>query len=126
MADRDVALTHAAGASNVEGGVEGVDGSKRKRVPSKKYANTQFVCEKNPSGCCPGCNLFVKTSDQGVVCFSCEAYWHYGCAGVTEDNIESLGNEEFYCREHRQNSNSAVSDVAVDNMDGISKNNGST
>ena len=46
MADRDVALTHAAGASSVEGGVEGVDGSKRKRVPSKKYANTQFVWRK--------------------------------------------------------------------------------
>ena len=54
-----------------------------------------------PACNCPGCRSFVKQTDQGVVCFSCNAYWHYKCANVTDADIEGLADQEFYCIEHR-------------------------
>ena len=55
---------------------------------------------KEPNGYCPGCNVFVKQNEQGVVCYACAAYWHYSCANVTEVEIANLGDNEFFCREH--------------------------
>ena len=53
-----------------------------------------------PLSSCPGCNKFVDHSDNGVVCTSCVAYWHYECANVTEDDIAKLGDKDFYCSSH--------------------------
>ena len=74
---------------------------KRKRLPSKKLSAADFVIDK-PSGYCPGCNEYVNYSDKGVVCSSCVAYWHYRCANVTEEEVNNLGEDDFFCFNHKQ------------------------
>ena len=107
MDDKSLVCVPAAGADNSDG--------KRKRVPSRKYE--QFVMDnkqEEEDGHCPGCKLFVKKSDKGVVCFSCVAYWHYGCAGVTEEEVANLGEDEFYCREHAADKAVATKVISID------------
>ena len=70
---------------------------RRTRCATKKYSD--FV-DKPISGVCPGCNKFVTKSENGVVCSSCVAYWHYDCANVTEGDIKQLGDKDFYCSRH--------------------------
>ena len=72
--------------------------SKRTRGLSKKL--TGYVLEKNTSGCCPGCNKYVSDNEGAVVCNTCDAYWHFACAMVTEEEIKQLGDDEFYCQKH--------------------------
>ena len=38
------------------------------------------------------------------MCSTCAAYWHYECANVTEDDINKLGDKEFYCMNHKAGS----------------------
>ena len=68
------------------------------RVPAKL---SNFVREDKVSGHCPGCRAPVKTDDKGVVCEKCKAYWHYECAEVTQQEIDTVWKEEFFCKAHR-------------------------
>ena len=52
------------------------------------------------SGICPKCNVYVTQQEHGIVCESCNAYWHYHCAGVTQEEVDNLENEEFLCEKH--------------------------
>ena len=73
--------------------------AKRTRGKSKKYID--YVMDKKTSGCCPGCKNYVTHTENGVVCSACDAFWHYGCAKVSVEEINQLGNDEFYCENHR-------------------------
>ena len=55
----------------------------------------------NPSGQCPGCRVFVNDGENGVVCEQCQAYWHYSCANVTQEQLDTIWHEEFVCEVHR-------------------------
>ena len=55
-----------------------------------------------PVGYCPRCNVYVKSTDQGVECPTCVAYWHYSCANTSEEEVMKLGKKEFYCEQHRK------------------------
>ena len=72
--------------------------SKRKRVVSQKLIG--YAVDK-PGAYCPGCNVYVKTTDDGIVCSSCVAYWHYECAGIDADGVRELGENDFYCTKHK-------------------------
>ena len=43
------------------------------------------------SGVCPKCSVYVEgtADDNGVVCVKCEAYWHFNCAEVTQEILDS-------------------------------------
>ena len=77
---------------------------KRKKVLAPKLKDYEVDIQAY----CPECNAYVEYSDNGVVCSTCVAYWHLKCANTTDEEIEKLGDEEFYCPKHRKN----VSDCA--------------
>ena len=59
------------------------------------------------SGHCPGCRAFVN--ERGVVCEHCRAYWHYKCANVTQEQIDTIEEEEeeetiFSCKNLQEGS----------------------
>ena len=37
----------------------------------------------------------------GIVCETCDAYWHYVCAELTQEEIDVKWKDEFYCKLHR-------------------------
>ena len=51
---------------------------------------------------CPGCKVLVE--EDGVVCEECKAYWHYVCANTDEGKVHQLGDEDFLCEKHKQES----------------------
>ena len=70
------------------------------RVPRIPIKFNSYECKKL-SGFCPGCRKVVKDGDKGVVCEPCIAYWHYKCANVTQEQIETVWKEKFVCEAHR-------------------------
>lgn len=69
------------------------------RIPSKL---SNFDCgKKDLSGHCPGCRTYVNHGEKGVVCEKCKAYWHYACAKVTQEEIDTIWKKEFVCETHR-------------------------
>ena len=72
---------------------------KRKRGIASKYKK-DYVFEK-PGSYCPGCNTYVKSTDDGIVCSGCAAYWHYKCANISEKDVVELGKNDFYCVQHQ-------------------------
>ena len=75
------------------------------RIPLK--LTSDFVCDKL-SGHCPGCRDPVEHGEQGVVCEECKAYWHYRCANVTQNEIDTVWKEDFLCETHRQTQKDTV------------------
>ena len=73
--------------------------SKRKRTVSSKLKGYEV---DNPGAYCPGCNKHVKSTDNGVVCTGCVAYWHYECADIDADAVRELGEQDFYCSKHEK------------------------
>ena len=76
------------------------------KIPSK--LTEDFVCNTQPSGSCPGCRSYVNKGEKGVVCEQCKAYWHYGCANVTQEQVDLLGKDEFVCESHRKSSDQSL------------------
>ena len=72
--------------------------SKRKRVLASKLKDDYEV---DIQAYCPECNEYVAYSENGVVCASCVAYWHLKCANTTAEEVEKLGDAEFYCPKHK-------------------------
>ena len=69
--------------------------SRETKVPPKL---SDYVCKT--SATCPSCKTYVDTD--GVVCKTCQAYWHYSCANVTQDELDTdWTGEEFLCEMHR-------------------------
>ena len=77
---------------------EGNVSSRRTRQVNTKLKD--YIGGK-PAGSCPGCNAYVKSDENAVVCNTCNAYWHYECANTNADEIMKLGELEFYCEKHR-------------------------
>ena len=79
---------------------------KKQRTPRKKNPPSklqQYVVVTAPSGICPKCQIYVK--EGGVACEKCQAFWHYACVGVCEEELEENWNgKPFLCPEHRGNS----------------------
>ena len=72
---------------------------RKKNIPSKLQ---NFVVVRTPSGICPKCCVYVKETDDGVVCKGCQAFLHYSCAGVTQKDLdESWSGRSFLCPQHR-------------------------
>ena len=46
--------------------------------------------------------VYVDNGEKGVVCELCNAYWHYECAKVTQEEIDTIWKEQFVCEMHRQ------------------------
>lgn len=82
-----------------DSGSNGESLSKRKRTVSSKLKD--YVVD-NPGAYCPGCNKHVNSTDNGVVCTGCVAYWHYECADIDADAVRKLGKQDFYCRKHKK------------------------
>ena len=76
---------------NDDGGAAHVS-SRRRRVVSSKLKG--YVVD-NPGGSCPGCTLYVKPTDDGIVCTGCVRYWHYACAGVDAESVRELGKNSY-------------------------------
>ena len=68
---------------------------------SRRTGESDDVDKEELSGNCPKCKLYITEEDNGIVCESCKAYWHYHCAGVTQEEVDNLGIEEFLCVKHR-------------------------
>ena len=84
------------------------DSSKTSRVKRKpnKYTPQKSTVSRKPSGICPKCNVFVERGEDGVVCGSCAAYWHYRCAEVTHEILDrDWSGIEFLCTQHREERN---------------------
>ena len=87
-------------------------GTPRKKSMPRKYKEF-FV--KEPSGYCPKCFKYVKETDHGVVCPPCQAYWHYTCAGVTQQMLdEEWKDSHFFCIKHRTVDEYQSSETSVD------------
>ena len=72
---------------------------RKKNVPSKLKG---FAIEAALSGTCPKCQLYVEKTDNGVACETCQAFWHYSCAGVTQEELDDQwSNKPFLCPEHQ-------------------------
>ena len=86
---------------------------RRKRIVQKpvRYspqltnkARPSVVSSLEPSGICPKCNVYVKGSDDdnGVVCVKCDAFWHFNCADVSQQILDTEWKGiEFVCALHR-------------------------
>ena len=76
--------------------------NENKRIARKKRGPARLAdCFVGKSSSyCPRCDNYVEADDLGVECVECEAYWHYQCAEVTEDEVNALGKQEFTCRMH--------------------------
>lgn len=76
--------------------------SPRRTTPRKRFPPKQgdFVIVDKPSAHCPNCRKFVP--EEGVVCPECNAFWHYTCADVTQEEIENdWKDRDFLCSKHR-------------------------
>ena len=74
---------------------------------NKKKAKAMLEKRPEPSGVCPKCKIFVEGSpdEDGVVCMTCNAYWHFNCAEVTHEILEmEWAGIEYLCAQHRNTS----------------------
>ena len=85
---------------------------RRKRVLAPKYKD--YFTGKIISYC-PGCNIYVESTDDAIVCTGCSAYWHYDCANVSEKDVVELADKDFYCPRHQLNPSAGVVDLNIDN-----------
>ena len=89
----------------------------RNSSPRKKRANgkyKEFVINK-PTAYCPKCYQYVKHSDEGVVCTQCQAYWHYSCADVTQEELDqNWSGIDYLCSAHREVSQKQISSSIID------------
>ena len=87
---------------------------RRRRTQPTKYTppksspprREKVVVVDKPSGVCPKCESFVKggRDDDGVLCVTCNAYWHLDCAEVTYEALESTWkNIDYICSRHNDN-----------------------
>ena len=116
--EKSIELSRKGKLSNNEAVNNDNDDSKRMvKIPSR-YSN--YVFNKLESGHCPGCRRAVSDEENGVVCEKCKAYWHYKCANVTQQQIDTVWKDEFLCEAHRNESLISVvptkssDDVVVD------------
>ena len=69
------------------------------------------------SGICPKCGVFVEGTedDDGVVCVTCNAYWHFNCAEVSQQILDNEWKDiEFLCVNHRSTSES-ITNIKLNN-----------
>ena len=100
---------------------ETVNSIQNKRLVKMPAKLNNYECNKL-SDHCPGCRGFVSDEENGVVCEKCKAYWHFMCANVTQQQIETIWKDEFLCEAHRNVSSSSVipaksSDTVLDSGD---------
>ena len=73
---------------------------RKRNFPSKLQ---HYVLANKPTGFCPKCTLYVRDTDDGVACDTCQAFWHYVCVGVTQQELDEEWNERpFLCPKHRE------------------------
>ena len=71
-------------------------GTPRRRVPPSQI---DYVIVDKPSGHCPKCRKYVP--DKGVMCKGCNAFWHYACAGVSQETLDvEWEGVDWLCKEH--------------------------
>ena len=84
----------------------------RRKNPSPKYYKDHVV--NIPVAYCPKCNIYVKDIDKGVVCVPCQAYWHYRCANITQQELdENWKDKDFHCELHRDSTETEVEKMAL-------------
>ena len=79
----------------------------------------EYIVDK-PSAYCPKCSVYVSERDDGVVCAPCEAYWHYTCAGVTQEELDGKWrNVNYLCPKHnmREEEGDSIDSVDSDSID---------
>ena len=84
----------------------GSDSQRSRRMVKIPRKLSNYDVNNNPSGHCPGCRGFVN--EIGVVCEQCRAYWHYECANVTQEQIDTIWKGDFLCETHRKSSNMSL------------------
>ena len=90
--------------------IRNVTPRKKSTLPSRYK---EFIIDK-PVGYCPKCSVYVKETDEGVVCVPCQAYWHYDCVGVTEAELtEKWDGIDFLCPKHRSIKATQVSKLFI-------------
>ena len=70
---------------------------------------------------CPKCKKIVDS--EGVVCEACQAYWHYICANLNENEIKKLDGQDFFCEFHKKNIDGNVTIDALENNSNKTMNN---
>ena len=71
------------------------------RVKKQPERFGSYIMGGNPSSTCPRCYKYVES--EGVVCVSCNAYVHFECAGVTQEEIDSeWDGVDFECDGHNK------------------------
>ena len=74
----------------------------KRTLQGKPARFNEFVLGQEPSGGCPKCRLYLEDGCKGVLCTGCQAYWHYECAGVNDEILESEWNGvDFQCSLHK-------------------------
>ena len=95
--------------------------AKRKVKKPARFSPQKTVFVRDPSGYCPKCRVFVK--GEGVVCEKCEAYWHYQCAGVSQEEVDRDWKEiEFICDLHRDQEKALTMSDICESIPGVSVN----
>ena len=90
-------------------------GSPRKKFPSTKLK--EYIVD-SASGYCPGCSIYVRETDDGVVCKPCQAYWHYACVGTTQEELDNdWKGISFMCQNHRKETKQITLDCQADGKD---------
>ena len=69
-------------------------------VPEDVDGERTLKSRDEPDPYCPICKLQVDEGESAVVCEDCDAYIHYACEGISEEEIEELGTKEFKCKKH--------------------------
>ena len=76
-----------------------------------------FVVGNEPSGVCPKCKQYVGSGCKGVLCSGCQAYWHYECAGVSDEILQNEWDGiDFQCNDHKS---AGVNIPKIDNSKNI-------
>jgi hypothetical protein len=78
------------------------------RVKKKPERFGSYIMGGKPSSTCPWCNSYVE--NEGVLCVLCNAYVHFRCVGVSQEEVDREWNGiGFECHHH----NAVVSKTAV-------------
>ena len=73
-----------------------------RQIRRKKQAEERMKQIETLKEICPKCTK--RVAKKGVICETCNTYWHYSCVGTTKNEIETkYRGIPFYCKQHRQN-----------------------
>lgn len=72
----------------------------RRSCRTSRGINNKSKIKSEPNPNCLICKQYVLQIEEAVVCETCNAYVHYKCDEITEEDIKLLGSKEYNCKKH--------------------------